>query len=162
MHFTVLYFIVGYMRCEKKYITSKGSGRRGRRPGSSFGSNVTRLSIESTGTIQTVIMIVKIIIISSVIWIGITIMISVNFYNPFFLRHLILHLFVFFIFLFSFSIFCSSGSDGVGDGSSSVRAMSTRPRKSLPDTSVFFPASYGDTQTLLARKQKCLVEISWV
>ena len=56
MYFCSLHFIVGYMRCEKKYITSKGSGRRGRRPGSSFGSNVTRLSIESTGTIQSVMM----------------------------------------------------------------------------------------------------------
>lgn len=66
-----------------------GSGRRGRRPGSTFGPS--RLSIDSTG---------------------------------------------------------SEHPDGPGtlgtSGASSVRAMSTRPRKPLPDTSFFFPSSYDE------------------
>ena len=42
--------VTGHLRCEKKYMTSKGSGRRGRRPGStSLGGLGSRLSIESGG-----------------------------------------------------------------------------------------------------------------
>jgi hypothetical protein len=36
------------------------------------------------------------------------------------------------------------------EGANSVRAMSTRPRKSLPDSSFFFPSSYDEAQLLMA------------
>jgi hypothetical protein len=96
----------GQMRCEKKYITSKGRGKRGRKPGSlSAGLASARLSIESN----------------------------------------------------------LSSIEG-GDGSLSARAMSTRPRKSLPDSSFFFPSSYEEAQHLLpvsgthAKKRKLSID----
>lgn len=45
----------------------------------------------------------------------------------------------------------SGTSEGLGtsESTTAIRAMSTRPRKTLPDSALFFPSPYDDAQQLL-------------
>ena len=45
----------------------------------------------------------------------------------------------------------SATSEGcvTGESTTAIRAMSTRPRKALPDSALFFPSSFDDAQQLL-------------
>lgn len=43
----------------------------------------------------------------------------------------------------------SEGGCVTGESTTAIRAMSTRPRKALPDSALFFPSSFDDAQQLL-------------